>query len=110
MYWLLVVLVGGVAAINDITINNWGEKLSLRWWLVSAAVILVFMTGYGLAMKLGAERRASLSVVVITVLVINIAGVTLWTHFTGTKLTGLQWLGVAMALAAVALLEFGKPQ
>lgn len=108
-FWIWVVLLGLFAALADVSLNQWSKTLSLNWFVVSAVLFIAFMTGFGVAMRLGAARGYSLTLVVLVVLLLNIAGVGGWDVLIGgTRFTSLQVLGVALAIGAILCFELGK--
>jgi len=108
MNWLLIVVVGAVGAVADIVLSYWSYTHWLQWWLGSAVMYLVFMTGLGLIVRQGVINGYSLVVGVVTVLLANIALVTAWDAYNGASLSALQWLGVVLAVGAMACLELGR--
>lgn len=108
-FWVIVFLLGLIAAPADAALNHWGKVLSLPWWIISSILWLIFMTGFGLAMRFGAGRGYSLTVAVMVVLLVNIAAVALWDMVVGgSRFTLLQWFGALLAIAAILCFELGK--
>lgn len=108
-FWILVVLTGLLGALADVVVNHWSRTLSPYWYVMSAGLYIVFMTGFGLSMRFGKVRGYSLTAVVLVVLLANIAGVALRDLVVGgDQFTPLQWLGVSLAVAAVLSFEFGR--
>ena len=108
-FWILVGLLGLFGALADVVLNQWSKTLSLNWWLAAATLFLVFMTGFGIAMRLGETRGLSLTAVVLVVLLANISGVAVWDLLVGgTRFTTTQWIGAVLAVAAMVCFELGK--
>ncbi len=108
MNWLLIVLVGVIGAVADVVLSYWSYTYRLHWWLGGAAMYLVFMTGLGLVVRQGVTNGYSLAVGVVVVLLVNIVLVTAWDVYSGASLSALQWLGIVLALGAMACLELGR--
>ena len=109
MNWLLIIFVGVIGAVADVVLSYWSYTSRLQWWLGSAAMYLIFMTGLGLVVRQGAVNGYCLAVGVVIVLLVNIALVTAWdVVYSGVSLSVLQWLGIVLALGAMACLELGR--
>ena len=109
LFWFVVVLVGLIGGPADVSLDRWSKTLSGCHWVMSLALYALFMTGFGLAMRIGNARGYSLTVIVLVVLLSNIVAVGLWDFFfRGSHLSALQWLGMTVAMVAVACLELGK--
>ena len=108
MNWLLIIFVGAIGAVADIVLSYWSYTSRLQWWLGSAAMYLIFMTGLGLVVRQGVTNGYSLAVGVVIVLLVNIALVTAWDVHRGASLSVLQWFGIVLALGAMACLELGR--
>lgn len=102
------VLVGAVGAVADIVLSYWSYTCRLQWWLGGAVMYLVFMTGLGLIIRHGMTSGYTLAVGVVVVLLVNIALVAIWDAYSGSSLSILQWLGIALAVGAMACLELGR--
>lgn len=108
-FWVLVIFMGLFGALADVSLNQWSKILSPRWWIISSILFLVFMTGFGLAMRLGATRGYSLTIAVVIVLLLDIVAVGIWDFVVGgTWFTPTQWFGVALAILAMLCFELGK--
>ena len=108
MNWLFIVLVGIIGAVADIVLSYWSYTLRLQWWVGAAAMYMVFMTGLGLIVRQGVANDYSLAVGVVIVLLANITLVTVWDAYNGASLSALQWLGISLAIGAMACLELGR--
>ncbi len=107
-FWLAVIVVGLVGAVADVAINQWSLTDKLRWWVVGAGGYLLFMTALGLTLKAGMVHGYPLTIALVLVLLANIAFVAGWdVIFLGTSLGFYQWLGILLAIGAVACFELG---
>jgi len=108
MNWLFIVLVGMLGAVADVVLSYWSYTNRLQWWLGGAALYMVFMTGLGLIVRQGVVNGYSLAIGVVIVLLVNITLVTVWDAYNGVSLSALQWLGISLAIGAMACLELGR--
>lgn len=110
-FWAMVLFVGVIGTPADIALNQWSKTLSARWLLASAVLWAAFALGFGFTMRIGARHGYPLTVAVVLVLSVNTILVGVWdVLYERTSLTSLQWLGVALAVAAAVCFEFGKQQ
>lgn len=108
-FWLLVIFLGVIGGIADVSLNQWSKILSLNWWFVSTILFIVFMTGFGLSMRIGATRGYPLTLAVVLVLLADIMAVGLWdVLYLGTSFTFQQKFGAVLAVVAIACFESGK--
>ena len=108
MFWTFVVFVGLIGTITDIVLSRWSETNQLSWWLIAAIGYLVFMTGLGIVIRVGSADGFWLTIAVLLVVLVNIAGLAVWDTLTGRAPSALQWAGVVLAIGAVACLELGR--
>ncbi|KKW11238.1 MAG: hypothetical protein UY50_C0018G0006 [Parcubacteria group bacterium GW2011_GWA2_49_9] len=105
LFWVFVSCLGIFGAMGDIVLNQWSKNFSLRWWLMSAVLFVAFMTGFGIAMRLGAARGYSLTLAVLIVFLVNIMAVGVWDLYGGARFTPKQWLGAVFAIGAIMCFE-----
>lgn len=108
MFWILVGCMGVIGALADIILGEWSKSFSLSTWFASIPMYLVFMTGLGIVIRIGSTDGFQLTIAVLLVVLLNIAGLALWDSYRGSPLSVMQWLGVVLGLAAVACFEFGR--
>ena len=108
MPWLNIASVGLVGAIADIMVNYWSQTHRFQWWLASALVYLVFMTGLGLIVRQGMNNGYTLTVALVLVLLINVIVVAAWDVYRDSSFSALQWLGIIFALGAIVSFELGR--
>ncbi len=108
-FWILVVSVGLFGAVTDVVLNQWSKTLSLNWFVLSAVMFIAFMIGLGTTMRLGATREYSMTIALLLVLLVNVAGVGVWdVLFGGAHFTLQQKLGGILAILAIICFELGK--
>lgn len=104
--YLLLALVGILCALGDATIYQWIQTNRFWWWLLSCALWIFAATLFGGVFK---QQYFSLSVAVVLSLVVHSSVVLVLDHlYYGTKLTSLQWIGIACFLAGLLCIEAGK--
>ncbi len=108
MFWPLVILVGFLGSGADIVLQGWSKNLTLNSWLVSVIPYLIFMTGLGFVIRLGETGKVPLTIAVLLVVVVNVAGLAVWDSYKGAPFSLMQWAGVLLALGAIACIEFGR--
>jgi drug/metabolite transporter (DMT)-like permease len=107
-FWSCIMTVGLIGALADLAVNKWSQTWSVQWWAAGACGYLLFMTGFGLVLRVGAGHGYPLTVAVVLMLLINIGFVAGWdVLLLGTSLTAYQWFGVLLATGAVACFELG---
>jgi hypothetical protein len=107
-FWALVVSVGFIGAVADVTLAHWSRTNQLFWWLAGAVGFLVFMTGLGLIIRQGAPHGYTLTIALVLAVLLNVAFVAAWEVYSGGSLSPLQWVGVMLAVGAVVCLEIGR--
>jgi multidrug transporter EmrE-like cation transporter len=97
---------GLLGAVSDATLNHWAESHRNAWLLVSYALWLAVATLFGLILR---AEHLSFGIAVIIFLMANSAfALALDALVFGGSVTSRQWLGLALAGAAVCLLELGR--
>jgi drug/metabolite transporter (DMT)-like permease len=106
-FYSLVALLGLFGALSDVCVDQWiARGMDGKWWILSACLFVLFMTGLGYCIRMGATYGYSLSVVVITVVLANIIGVIVWDIvIKGIHLTPTQVVGIVLAVGAFICLE-----
>lgn len=102
----VLVIVGLVGAVGDATVNQWVRSGRVLWWFVSCAIWIAAATLFGFVLW---RRHFAFSIAVILALLVHSAAVLVIDRVCySTKLTGLQWLGIVLAVVANCLMEIGK--
>lgn len=97
---------GLLGAISDATLNQWAESHRNVWLVVSYALWLAVATLFGLILRV---EHLSFGVAVVIFLTVNCGfALALDVAVFEGSITQKQWAGVALALAAVCLIEFGR--
>lgn len=97
---------GLLGAISDATLNQWAQSNRGAWLLVSYGLWLVVATLFGLILR---AEHLSFGAAVIVFLTVNSAfALMLDVVVFGGSINARQWLGVAMAVGAMAMLELGR--
>jgi hypothetical protein len=107
-FYAFAITVGFIGAVADVELSKWSSALSLSAWTKSALLVLVFMTAFGLVMKVGSSGGYNLSITVTLVLLANVGSFVLWESYQRSALPPLQLAGIALALAAAACFELGR--
>lgn len=108
-FWVLVAFLAIEGTFADVALSFWSKSpYSAKWGLTTTTLLVVFYAGFATAMRLGEARGANLTIVVVMVLLCNIVFVALWNLRGGIQFTPLQWIGIGMAMMAIACLELGK--
>ncbi len=98
---------GLLGAISDATLNRWAESRQTGWLLVSYALWGLVATFFGLFLR---TEHVSFGLTVLVFLAVNVAAaVGLDVLLFGGSISRQQWLGVALAAAAVVIIETGRP-
>ncbi len=104
-FWLLVLATGALGTVADIALNKWTKVSTTAWWSWSALLFIVFMTCFGLIIKLAKTRGYGLTVPVLFVLAFDILGVAIWdVHVENSTFTPLQW--TSLVLVTIAIIGF----
>ena len=104
--YALLVFLGLLGAISDATLNQWAKTSRSGWLLLSYALWIAVATLLGLMLKAGHFGFGS--AVVVFLLANCVAAVVLDHLWFGRKSTPLQWAGIAVAVVAMCLIEFGR--
>ncbi len=106
LVYCLLVLVGLVGALGDVTVNQWARSNQVWWWIVSCFVWVLAATIFGLMLKL---HHFTFGVAVVLALVIHSITVLLGDRACyGVKLSPLQWVGILCAVLAFCFVELGR--
>lgn len=106
LVYCLLVLVGLVGALGDVTVNQWARSNQVWWWVVSCFVWVLAATIFGFVLRL---HHFTFSVTVVLALVIHSITVLLIDRVCyGVKLPPLQWAGILCAVLAFCFVELGR--
>jgi drug/metabolite transporter (DMT)-like permease len=102
----LVLIVGVGGAVGDVFLYHWAKGRGWPWLLASYAAWLATITILGYMLRM--ERFPFSTAIVLTMVIHTAVAVACDLLFFGQRLSRLEWAGIVLALAAVALLEFGR--
>lgn len=102
--YFLVIAAGLIGAIGDALLNQWAKNGG-RYWLLSAYIVwIITATIVGFLLK-----KEFFGIAIVMFLLSNIAFVLIISRFHFSEhLSPMQWLGIAIAIIAVVLMEQGK--
>ncbi len=104
--YALLALVGLLGAASDAVVNQWARTGRAGWLVASWVAWSVVATLVGLVLKQG---YFGFGAGIVLFLLVNSGGALILDRalFHG-RVSGVQWVGVALALAAMACIEVGR--
>jgi hypothetical protein len=103
----MIAAVGVLGAVSDVILNQWARTGRLSWLLGAYASWIIVATLLGVILRSG---YFGFGVAVVLFLLANtLAALWLDYQFFAGRLSGLSWLGMVLAIAAMACLELGRP-
>lgn len=106
LIYIVLFLVGILGAIGDIAVNQWAKNFKWQWWIVASIIWIGAATLFGLLLH---WNYFGFGVAVVLALLIHSICVLVWDHlWEKVTLTPLQWIGVALAIAALCCIELGR--
>jgi multidrug transporter EmrE-like cation transporter len=106
--YAILLAIGITGGLGDVWIFKWAKSGQTVWLVAACVVWLASLLLFGLLLKLDTRTFSAafmLSTVFHVVLVIVCDLV-----FFGGRLTPTEWVGMALAAAAVVVLELGRPE
>lgn len=104
--YALIIAAGLLGAVSDAVLNQWAKIGGAAWLLASYVAWIAVATVLGFLFR---SKHLSFSTTVVVFLVTNVVFVLLLDSLAfKEKVTGWQWLGIGLAIAAVVAIEFGR--
>lgn len=106
LVYCLLVLVGLIGALGDVTVNQWARSNQIWWWIVSCFVWVLAATIFGSVLKL---QHFTFGVAVVLALLVHSLCVLAFDYaWYKASLSRWQWLGVVCAILALCCVELGR--
>jgi multidrug transporter EmrE-like cation transporter len=104
--YLMLVLVGVAGACGDILVSRWAKTNGTGWLLGSWVFWIISVTLFGYFLK--SDRFAFSTAIFIAFAAHGILSLLFELAVLKTKLSREEWLGMALAIIAVLVLEVGR--
>jgi hypothetical protein len=104
----MVIVVGFLGAVSDAVLNQWARTNKLPWLLAAYGAWLAVATLLGLILR---WQYFTFSSAVILFLLVNTAGaIVLDRQLFSGRISPWEWIGIALAVAAMCCIEIGRGQ
>ena len=107
LVYVVLIAVGVLGAISDAVLNQWARTGRPSWLIASYAMWILVATLLGYILRLNYFTFGA--AVVLFLMVNSVAALALDHTLFGGRLTGRGWLGIGLAVAAIACIEWSRP-
>jgi hypothetical protein len=104
--YTVLALAGTLGALSDAVLNQWARTGRVGWLIAAYLSWLVVATVVGLILRMGYFGFGT--AIVLFLMVNSIAALIIDRAFFAGRVTTLAWVGMALALAAIACIELGR--
>jgi hypothetical protein len=104
--YAVLIAVGTLGALSDVVLNQWARTGRTAWLLGAYAAWIVVATMLGFVLRWNYFTFGA--AVVLFLMVNSVAALILDRALFGGRMTARGWLGIALALAAIACIESSR--